>query len=843
MVAGLLAGAGHVASALAPHSTEFDGAAFASGAFFGVRSNTVGQGFERRFAAIDYKIKKQKLHREDMRDLIELTTARMHIYHLVGTLLLAFCMGWYTDTAMWQLPVWYSNLWLISNFSACSYLIMCVWLAMYASVAARSIGTRLLTSYARLAFPTKKELESIKKPIFFNVGDAFRSTFRRGSNDLDLPSQGPATCEGSEMMIDTEDDCQHFKRFLEELPRWLVYDTWARVCMSFGMNQMLNALSYFSMGQFWTKSPLAAIMSFISIHVLQFIVLWLDIGDLYQTWYDTFAIVFFSVLPAVLAVVLLLHEWWFGQLGKSVTVFVCFVSHAGWLWYLNTLFKHAGSQEGRFQPGNFANVLEWVQGDTDFDPDSVANSTPGDESPIAEPSKPLGPVGFKGVCETGIFGTAPATKSGLEGESPKKSRDKRSMDHDPPVLEPMNGGRAPGTWMASTTRKYGEQKPHVLSEYWLPVRLIKYLTGSTIGWWCFAGFVHSVVIEFDGLNVYKDFTGDDVIRPLKSKKSLANLLQWPEPSLPLEVQWPEPARLFKVASLFCSQSEVLVSSGYSMYALSEETSTPSRGLSTVKDGNFASVICGAHGCDALSPPDADGVGSWMLSPLRSDSEGSPVPVPHTWRAVAGSWIDCPGSATTTCDQAMLAGWDGSNIFIATLRRNGRTKSWSVHPQFQVDPVIGLCSHTHGSCGHEEVRRYKDVKALQLSPKGRVLLILLGEGAIDMWDLPQGKVSKVVVLGNSYTSMCYRGDQIYLSREGDSGPIAATMAMPPNVQSLLLPSSESDVVSPPESARAASNSSSSRATSARKAPLSTKKRRGSAFLSQAQQSLKTDGAQR
>merc|ERR1712226_1360779 len=81
-------------------------------------------------------------------------------------------MGWYTDSAVWNLPVWFSDIWLISNFTAVGFLIMTIWLAMYAAIAARSIGTRLLTSYARLSIPTKKQIDDIKQPLFWNTKDA-----------------------------------------------------------------------------------------------------------------------------------------------------------------------------------------------------------------------------------------------------------------------------------------------------------------------------------------------------------------------------------------------------------------------------------------------------------------------------------------------------------------------------------------------------------------------------------------------------------------------------------------------------------------------------------------------
>merc|ERR1712176_749151 len=45
-----------------------------------------------------------------------------------------------------------------------------------------------------------------------------------------------------------EDHNQHFRKFLEELPKWLMYDTYSRVCMSLGVNQVLRSTSFLTLG-------------------------------------------------------------------------------------------------------------------------------------------------------------------------------------------------------------------------------------------------------------------------------------------------------------------------------------------------------------------------------------------------------------------------------------------------------------------------------------------------------------------------------------------------------------------------------------------------------------------
>jgi hypothetical protein len=772
MPAGCLSGVATAAANLAPVHGEFDGAAFGLATFMGTRVNNVSQGFDRRLGGIDYKIKRQKLHREDIRDLIELTTQRMDIYQLVGTLLLTFCMTWYTDASIWQLPVWYSDLWLISNFAAIGYLLLGVWLAMYASVAARSTGTRLLTSYARIAFPRKDELDAIKYPVFFK--NPFKRVPRTESADEEC------TSSPEEFML-SEDDTQHFCRFLDELPQWLAHDTWSRVCMSYGLNQMLQALSFFSMGNLWPKSPMVAILSYAAIKRLSIFVLWLDIGELEHSWWDKFALISFKLIPSVLAVFMLLYDFWIGPLGKGLMVVVVFLSHAGWLWYLSTLFKFAGSKDGRFQPGNYANVLEWLRSD------QVGEAGTNDDSGMEYPC----------IDDDGRGSSSSDMKAAVD---PDASTDKAAGAESVvdagrlPQREAMNGGRAPGYWQAPKAKKPQKSMSPVHSDIWLPVTVIKYFTGTTVAWWIVAGILHGLIIELDRHNRYKHLTGDDTKAPLTPQ-----LFRWAlddyadvKPSLsPQLVQWPEPARLFKVNTLLCDDTHIWVSSQFSLFAFADVSNQAKKNLNFVKDGDVSALICGNSGCDALISPSPEH--GWLLSSLDPDSESAAlVPIPASWRLVAGSWLECIGiKDMSSCSVAGLVGWDGTNVFAATLEKGRSSGNWTVHKRFQVDPVVGFCGgQLNGaalaSCGERAKNRYQDVRALQLSAGGDTLLVLSNSDGIDVWDLPGGTVRETIHIGDEegFTSMCLAQGKIFLSREESEGPAIYSMGLSSNQSTLL-----------------------------------------------------------
>lgn len=805
---------------LAQPSSEIDAAGLGADTFFGVRANTATQTFEKRFSSIDYKVKRQKLHREDIRDLTELTTARMEIYQLVGTLLLAFCMGWYTDSSVWDLPVWFTDLWLISNFAAVGYLLICVWLSMYAAVAARSVGTRLLTSYARLSIPTQGQIDDIKQPIFFNAKDLLKRKLKerglsRSKSDPDL--SGSVDPEGKVQMspdslksahlgersaalakpsarpeeVKSEDHEQHFRVFLQELPRWLVYDTWARVCMSFGMNQMLQTLSYFSLGTLWKKSPMVAITSYFSINVLATVILWLDIGDRNHDFQNYVAVFALNFVPPMLATVLLIYESFYSGLdtgGRAIAVMLvvcCFFAHGAWLYYLECLCATAGSKDGKFKPGMFQNVLEWIK---------PVKNDPSDHSDVMS-------ITSSDLCSEDLGGHRSMARRPTANITyrphinvAEHSEERAHLIGYGDTGIGINGGHTPGRWMRPKHKEDFLDNDELYSMQWLPVRMITFFTYFIVGWWVVQGLVHALMMSFDTHNTLESFTGSDDFSPLLHEAAEEH------------ITWPAPARLFKVSALFCDKSQLLVSNKFSMYSIAQNNSgsVDTGSLNLVKDGRMSAVICGTNGCDGLSPPEEGN--HWRLVQLHAHSSvPTEIPIPKSWKMVSGSWKDCRADGGA-CTSAMLAGWDGSKVFAAVLELD-EAHQWGLHTRFEVDPVIGRpgtdsgldCSQkpkkekeygrpwtvhwqpAGGDC--EPIVKYNRVSSLQLSNGGKTLIVL-DRGIADVWDLDQGVVLKRLHVGNDYNSLCQSGRHIFLSRESSSGPVVSSLEMPPAIAALL-----------------------------------------------------------
>lgn len=353
MTVGLLSALGSVLQA-----SNSDGVADVLDMGTAIRQTTVDQVFQKKFAEIDYRISRQGLHRDDIRDLVQVTTDRMDVFLVVGTLLLTFCMQWFSDNSVidGKAPEWFKTLFLTTNFAAVGYLILCVWLAMHASVSASSLGARLLTSYARLSIPTRKQIQEIRKPLYPVVEklvDAGRQLgvlktnedstttrnrfLRRGDATGTAPPvaapSGATFGEVAEVeVLDDETDEWHFRRFLNVQSKWLSYDAYSRVSMMLGMNQLMHALSYYIVGELiMSGCNSAAFFAFFGIKMLIVMLIKLDVSGIHD-WKARIAIYLFNMLPSGFAAAVLWLPLPLDERGKALLATPSFLLHMMWLF-------------------------------------------------------------------------------------------------------------------------------------------------------------------------------------------------------------------------------------------------------------------------------------------------------------------------------------------------------------------------------------------------------------------------------------------------------------------------------------------------------------------------------
>lgn len=308
--AAAVAGAKAAAAAAAPYAGA--GAAATTSLFSYNRKNFMydrKMRQETEYQVMDFRIKQAELWREDVRDIIGLTSVKMDTYLIVNAVLLGFCVMAFCEGRLAAgTPSWLIGCHTLSLAGAFMYLLMAVWLAMHASVTAKSYEVRLMTQYVRLPMPTWAQLEGARtygsayeklepKQMFRVPFVQSQESVLKSSRPKDPREAGqeagtaaavaeepaaPLAIADGEAAPDVEtndgDDTvqtadlwgfegrgdkiyeldgairtdpgrlRHLKLVREAMQYWQSYDAFARVSMSLGTNQLILALSYYVLG-------------------------------------------------------------------------------------------------------------------------------------------------------------------------------------------------------------------------------------------------------------------------------------------------------------------------------------------------------------------------------------------------------------------------------------------------------------------------------------------------------------------------------------------------------------------------------------------------------------------
>jgi len=259
-----------------------------------------GQQVTRAFTGLNYKLQQFALYRQDIRDLVGLTTDKMSNYHVVACLELGMCatlMGPARLKA--DVPEWILWHQLVSLCAAFAYLVCSMWFATRAAVAADSFNVRLQTQWIRLPVPDDELLDSAltRAEDFETEGMAemlrvpmatalFRKVFHAGGGGAKESGEGAAVGdEGGEANEPRQGALQHIGssmslnsltalQMYQQLQRnWSCYDAYARVTMSVGTYWLAISLAYYEIG--WTLChqhkglpAIAAAMMFCGVIIL-----------------------------------------------------------------------------------------------------------------------------------------------------------------------------------------------------------------------------------------------------------------------------------------------------------------------------------------------------------------------------------------------------------------------------------------------------------------------------------------------------------------------------------------------------------------------------------------------
>ncbi|CAD7924011.1 unnamed protein product [Amoebophrya sp. A120] len=360
---------------------------------------------ERGFQEQKMRVDQGKLYRDDVRDLMELTTGKMDLYLIVNALLLdqsvrMLCKG-HLDAA----PEWLRCLQILSLCSGFLLFFLSLWLAMHASVASHSFAVRLLTQYVRLPIPTEKQLDALqlhatefegysakdmlRVPLIKVAAKKLEAKLKQGLSDPNnkdartgaakagqrqssshstgvlgengLQSEGDAVDTDAENVEQTPEvievtSLEHVKLYRRMQANFISYDAYARAGTSIGLNSLLFSLWYFCLGIATENASQAEWASWgccllMAVNVLLVAKIDFDLGG------RSFGLVaLLIILPAFFSTAAVTTYRWHWYRFHIYFVLLVFVFHICWVAVVLFLVK-AGTDEQVKLPHQFKQVL------------------------------------------------------------------------------------------------------------------------------------------------------------------------------------------------------------------------------------------------------------------------------------------------------------------------------------------------------------------------------------------------------------------------------------------------------------------------------------------------------
>lgn len=305
------------------------------------------QRLERDMQRVEMQINRFDLFREDIEDLVKLTVDKMDMYHIVGALFLSFTALVYCEGIIeGPQPPFFMGLYLLTVAASFVYLLLAVWLSMYASIASHSFGVRLRTRYVRLPIPNLSQIQSLTTKLSDFEKQGLSKVMRlpfgpTGAQTWQLEAQRNEASSATESAASTaiadvggkpnalpetrlgeqgdlgfgREDLlmkaaasvpgKHVELFRKLQAKWQCYDAYARVSMALGVNQMIQSVNYFVVGvtMIQTCSPSCGYAATVIFQSCAFGLMFLDIAGLKTSQIMALQIV--GSLPMVILVIML----------------------------------------------------------------------------------------------------------------------------------------------------------------------------------------------------------------------------------------------------------------------------------------------------------------------------------------------------------------------------------------------------------------------------------------------------------------------------------------------------------------------------------------------------------
>lgn len=299
-------------------------AAGAAGSLFGYnRENYFFDGeqrIKREYQGQTMRVKQFELFREDIRDLMNLTVAKMDNYLIVNTIQIGLVVVLFTEGRPdpGVAPPWLLCLWGASGAGSFMYITLCIWLAMHASICSHSFCVRMLTQVVRLPIPTKEQLDAARVLATDFEGTKVREMLRvpvvnqqlkklhSMVDHLNDDGSDPSDVFSEETMLDADgrpvatDTLAHVRLYRKMQANWQAYDAYARVSMAMGTNQFLQQLGYTCLIGFITENK-SILPGMCSVAIFSICATLLIRLDLYLPWRSLILAGVLNTLPPMVA--------------------------------------------------------------------------------------------------------------------------------------------------------------------------------------------------------------------------------------------------------------------------------------------------------------------------------------------------------------------------------------------------------------------------------------------------------------------------------------------------------------------------------------------------------------
>lgn len=247
--------------------------------------------FKQELQTLEFRKVQAELWREDIKDLVGLTERKMDSYLIVSVLMTSMCIAFFTEGRLEPgTPPWLLHFYVLSLGGAFMYMLMAVWFCMHASVVAACAEVRMLTQFVRLPIPTWQQmhdmrtfgeqyeeinaLDMLRIPFTGSLANIGRSAAIIGSGDAkthsssggakppvaDTVGADGSTCDPWRLepvgvdrgIYELQEQPVGMRRHVQLARRaaaqYQCYDAFARVAMTFGINQMTHAIAYYTVG-------------------------------------------------------------------------------------------------------------------------------------------------------------------------------------------------------------------------------------------------------------------------------------------------------------------------------------------------------------------------------------------------------------------------------------------------------------------------------------------------------------------------------------------------------------------------------------------------------------------